>query len=76
MSGAPSNFNARRFLDENGISGGDATAHDTSLSYETEPRPRKLVSSEAELSLLKQLDGGDPSIAHVVSYQFNKHRHK
>lgn len=73
MSGAPSNFRADRYLDQNGISGGPATAEDVNITYEDTPT---LVSEEAERSLLRQLDSAEPGILKFTKDRVHKYSSK
>lgn len=73
MSGAPSSFRAARYLDNNGISGGAATAEDVNITYDDSPT---LVSEEAERSLLRQLDSADPGILKFTKEKVHKYSSK
>lgn len=80
MAGAPSNFRASRFLDDNGITGGLANRESVNIATIDERERRRerinLVSAEAEQNLLQHLDDGEPSIFSIVKSEVTKHSSK
>lgn len=78
MAGAPSNFRAGRYLDHNGITGGDLSHTSVNATpdqeHELQRQQRQmLVSAEAADSLLRQLDDGEPTILSVAKKEITKH---